>query len=130
VASTQVATATGFKAITDITEDDLVFNGKGQIAKVISRTSRNYTDQILEITTNKYRIPIQCTSDHKFFCVESKTNNRRISNTPSCRRASFKESPKWKEAGSLKAGDYLLMPFMGFDYGGSHQGYKEKLIDT
>lgn len=93
-----VLTDRGYTEIKNVTVGDKVFGKDGTYRDVTSTFQREYTGELIELTTFLRAEPITCTPDHIWFVIKgSDYKNRRfiISEV---------------EASSLELGDYLLMP--------------------
>ena len=93
-----VITDRGYTEIKDVVVGDKVFGKDGTYRDVISTIQREYSGELIELTTFLRAEPITCTPDHIWFVIKGDDYKNR--------RFIISEIP----ASSLEIGDYLLMP--------------------
>ena len=103
---TPVYTADGVKPIRTIQPGDLVLGISGTYREVTDRMVYNQTDPMVAIDVKHSIESLQVTEGHPFFAI------RGIPKEQSCERsldwlAKGKGRAEWREAGELKAGDYM-----------------------
>lgn len=122
-----IKTPFGYHPIESILENEFVVSGTGDYQKVLASHSRNYSGDLIQVTTRKIRRKVSLTGDHHVFAIRSTSKHevrfkyfaKRFRNYTKYLDSNpdyyFKKIEKWLpiqeiEARELRLGDLLFYP--------------------
>lgn len=116
----------GLKPIEQVTLGEEVVTHKGRRGTVVTTYARPYAGDGVRLMVSGLLDDVTCTANHKFYVIPADQVACAVDATKHCKpgtcqtnalcaerrcsRAAVSYEPEWREAGTLRPGDYVLMP--------------------